>query len=60
MQRDLDPGRVLSVKTVEPRRPDFRYALAEIWRYRRFSLYFGRRFVRKRYMATWLGLARPS
>ena len=49
-------ARVAKVTTIEPRRPDFAYALAEIWRYRRFTKYFGRRFLRKRYMGTWLGL----
>jgi lipopolysaccharide transport system permease protein len=47
--------RALSV--IEPRRPGLRYALGELWRYRTFTVYFGGRFVRKRYMQTWLGLA---
>lgn len=45
------------VSLIEPRRTDLRYALAELWRYRRFMLYFGGSFVRKRYMRTWLGRA---
>lgn len=53
----MPPARRAKTTTVEPRRPDMGYALAEIWRYRRFSAYFGRRFVRKRYSGTWLGLA---
>jgi lipopolysaccharide transport system permease protein len=43
------------VRTVQPRQPNFGYALAEIWRYRRFTTFFGRRFVRKSYQNTWIG-----
>ena len=45
------------VSVIEARRSDFRSALTELWRYRAFSFYFGGRFLRKRYMQTWLGLA---
>lgn len=42
---------------IEPRRPGFGRALGELWHYRRYVLYFGGSFVRKRYMRTWLGRA---
>lgn len=63
LQKDASPSaaapsaRSAKVTTVEPRRPELGYALKEIWGNRRFSAYFGRRFVRKRYSGTWLGLA---
>ena len=50
------PARRGRVRVVQPRQPSFRYALAEIWRYRRFTTFFGRRFVRKSYQNTWVGL----
>ena len=44
------------VSVVEPRRPGVWAALQELWRYRRFTVFFGRRLVSKRYSRTWLGL----
>ena len=50
-------SRRAKVTVIEPRRSGFAYALTETWRYRRFSKFFGRRFLRKRYSGTWLGIA---
>ncbi len=44
-----------SVRVIERRKPGILAALAEVWRFRRFTLYFGRRFLTKRYGRTWLG-----
>jgi lipopolysaccharide transport system permease protein len=44
------------VRVIEPRRPGVRAALVELWQYRRFILFFGRRILTKRYSRTWLGL----
>lgn len=43
------------VTVIERRQPGVLSALAELWRYRRFTLYFGRAFLTKRYARTWLG-----
>lgn len=51
--RHVLAGKKLTV--VGPRQPGIRYAVAELWRYRRYSLFFGRLFLHKRYMRTWLG-----
>jgi ABC-type polysaccharide/polyol phosphate export permease len=45
------------VSALEPRRPGIRAALGELWRHRRYVLFFGHRMLAKRYMRTWLGLA---
>lgn len=45
-----------TVVEIGPRQPGFRYALGELWRYRRFVFFFGRAFVRKRFARTWLGV----
>lgn len=39
-----------------PRTASLTAALRELWRLRRFVLYFGHRFVAKRYSRTWLGI----
>ena len=44
------------VTVIESRRAGIRAALAELWRYRRFTMFFGRRLLAKRYARTWLGL----
>ncbi len=44
------------VTVIEPRKPGIRAALEELWRYRRFTMFFGRRLLAKRYARTWLGL----
>jgi lipopolysaccharide transport system permease protein len=41
---------------IAPRRPGIGAALGELWRYRRFTLFFGRGMLTKRYARTWLGL----
>ena len=43
------------VTVIEGRRPGIRAALAELWRYRRFTMFFGRGMLTKRYARTWLG-----
>ena len=43
------------VRTIEHRKPGILAALSETWKFRRFTLYFGRRFLTKRYGRTWLG-----
>lgn len=45
------------ISVIEPRRPGVFAALVELWRYRRLSLYFGRVYLRKHFMRTWLGMA---
>ena len=42
-------------RTIEHRKPGILAALSETWKFRRFALYFGRRFLTKRYGRTWLG-----
>lgn len=49
-------ARPLPVRTIDPRRPGIGAAFSELWRYRRFTLFFGRRILAKRYMRTWLGM----
>ncbi len=44
------------VSVIECRRPGIWAALVELWRYRRFTAFFGRRLLSKRYSRTWLGL----
>ena len=44
------------VRTIEHRKPGILAALSETWKFRRFTLYFGRRFLTKRYGRTWLGV----
>jgi len=44
------------ITVIESRRPGISAALAELWRYRRFTMFFGRRILAKRYARTWLGL----
>jgi len=57
--RDFQPrSRRLSDSTLrvfEARRPGLGERLAELWRYRRLTGYFGRRYIRKGYGRTWLG-----
>lgn len=48
-------GSSARVTVIERRRPGIRAALTELWRYRRFTLYFGRGMLTKRYARTWLG-----
>ena len=43
------------VTVIERRKPGFFHAVAELWRYRRYSLYFGGIFLNQRLMRTWLG-----
>jgi lipopolysaccharide transport system permease protein len=45
------------IRVVEPRRRGLAAAVEELWRHRRYSLYFGSRFLEKRYGRTWLGVA---
>ncbi|HET7129245.1 MAG TPA: ABC transporter permease [Gaiellaceae bacterium] len=45
------------VTIVEPRRPGLRATIRELWRYRRYTSFFGRRLLAKRYLRTWLGIA---
>lgn len=45
----------MQVRVIEPRRPGLRFRLGELWRYRGLIVYFGRRFLEKRYIRTWLG-----
>ena len=45
----------LPVTVIEPRHRGPRQRALEVWRYRRVILYFGKRFVQKRYARTWLG-----
>ena len=49
-------GRARRVSVIQSRRPGVRAALVELWHYRRFILFFGRRILTKRYSRTWLGL----
>jgi len=44
------------ISVIEPRRPGIWAALGELWRYRRFIAFFGKRLLSKRYSRTWLGL----
>jgi lipopolysaccharide transport system permease protein len=41
---------------IERRRSGIKAALTELWRYRRYTMYFGRTILAKRYARTWLGL----
>lgn len=50
------PARRRRITVIAPRREGFLDAVGELWRYRRFFLFFGRRFMRKRYSRTWLGV----
>jgi lipopolysaccharide transport system permease protein len=43
------------VTVIQRRQPGFFHAVAELWRYRRYSLYFGKIFLNQRIMRTWLG-----
>ena len=49
-------GSARRVSVIESRRPGMFAALVELWHYRRFILFFGRRILTKRYSRTWLGL----
>jgi lipopolysaccharide transport system permease protein len=44
-----------TVRVLEPRRPGIGARLAELWRFRRLTWYFSRRYLRKGYGRTWLG-----
>jgi lipopolysaccharide transport system permease protein len=44
------------VTVIESRRVGIGAALAELWRYRRFTMFFGRGMLTKRYARTWLGI----
>lgn len=44
------------VHVFEPRRSGIGRSLREAWRFRRFSAFFGARFMEKRYAQTWLGM----
>jgi lipopolysaccharide transport system permease protein len=44
------------VRVFEPRRPGILNSLREAWRFRRFSYFFGQRFMEKRFSRTWLGM----
>ncbi|MGI9111676.1 MAG: ABC transporter permease [Gaiellaceae bacterium] len=58
-QRGYDAARRTGstrITVLEPRGPGIRAALGELWRYRRFTLFFGKRMLSKRYSRTWLGL----
>jgi ABC-type polysaccharide/polyol phosphate export permease len=44
------------VTVIEQRRPGLAEALRELWRYRRYTYFFGRRLLARRYMRTWLGV----
>lgn len=41
---------------IERPEPRLRNALRDLWRYRHYTLYFGQRFLAKRYARTWLGI----
>jgi lipopolysaccharide transport system permease protein len=43
------------VTIIEPRRPGIGQRLVELWHYRWLIVYFGHRFLQKRYARTWLG-----
>ena len=43
------------VRVIEPRQPGVLERLAEYWRYRRLTLYFGGQMLEKLYRRTWLG-----
>lgn len=45
-----------TVHIFEPRRSGIHHSLLEAWRFRRFSSFFGKRFMEKRYAQTWLGM----
>jgi lipopolysaccharide transport system permease protein len=45
-----------SVRVIAPRRTDFVGALRELWAYRWYTYFFGRRILARRYMRTWLGV----
>ena len=49
-------GSSAPLRVIERRRPGIRAALTELWRYRRYTMYFGRVILAKRYARTWLGL----
>ena len=49
-----EPSRRLTV--IERRRPGVLSAFRELWRYRRFTLHFGRSILTRRYATAWLGL----
>jgi lipopolysaccharide transport system permease protein len=55
--RRAAPAPRQKISVIEPRRPGFRPAITELWRYRHFNRYFGGQLIRKRYWQTWLGLA---
>lgn len=44
------------VTVIEGRRPGILAALGELWRYRRYLMFFGRTILARRYARTWLGL----
>jgi lipopolysaccharide transport system permease protein len=44
-----------AVRVIEPRQPRVVDRLREAWAARRLCLFFGRRFVQKTYLRTWLG-----
>jgi lipopolysaccharide transport system permease protein len=49
-------ARRLPVRVLEPRRAGIAPAFRELWRFRRLGLFFGKRFITKRYSRTWLGM----
>lgn len=52
---DALPAALRRVRVIEPPRRGLHHALRRFWRHRRFVLYFGLLFMRKRYARTWLG-----
>jgi lipopolysaccharide transport system permease protein len=49
------PRRSPSITVIEGRRTGPRERAAEFWRYRRLLSYFGRRYIEKSFIRTWLG-----
>ncbi len=49
-------ARPLPVRVIGPRRPGVWNALRELWAYRRYTIFFGRGLLTRRYRRAWLGL----
>lgn len=56
LDQPFPKGTSARISVIESRRPGIRAALVELWRYRRFTMFFGRGMLAKRYARTWLGL----
>jgi lipopolysaccharide transport system permease protein len=49
------PAAKAPIRVIEPWKPGVLSRIREIWRERRLLPYFGRRYLQRRYQATWLG-----